>query len=434
MATKPSAIGFASRSLGVMGLLVSMGCSDSPGTAPAETPPPGQLVKSNKPRLTAPVPAEDTIKLTSDNADFGLDVLRKAASNDNFFASPHSLSIALGMTYAGARERTATQMASALHFTLPSDRLHAAFGALDLALAQRSKKGVESGKPFELRVVNSLWGQRNYAFLPPFLDLLAERYGAGLSLLDFAGDTEGSRKAINTWVSGQTNARIPELLPVGIVSPATVLVLTNAIYFSASWLEPFETAKTSEGTFAKLDGPATGVRFMHQEKEHLYAEGDGFQAVELLYSGQEVSMLVVLPAAGKFADVRTSLNGAKLGAIVAGLGTRRVDLALPKFQFRTALGVKPTLQALGMTDAFNGGVADLSGMDGTRELFIQDVVHQAFVAVDENGTEAAAATAVVVGRTSAPQPATFTADRPFLVFIRDIPTGAVLFMGQVMSP
>jgi len=211
-------------------------------------------------------------------------------------------------------------------------------------------------------------------------------------------------------------------------------VLTNAIYFNASWHFPFEEGATTDGSFTKLDGSSSPTRLMHQVKEHRYAEGEGWQALELLYVGENVSMLVLLPASGTFEDFRGKLDAARFSSIVSGLGTKQVTTTLPRFQFRTQLGVKATLRALGMTDAFEGGVADFSGMDGSRSLFIQDVIHEAFVAVDEKGTEAAAATAVVVGRTSVPEQATFTADRPFIVAIRDNPTGAVLFLGQVTSP
>lgn len=395
---------------------------------------PGQTVRSSKPRHATRAPVQDIQQLTGDDAAFALDVLHTAATGQNFFVSPHSISIALAMTYGGARERTAAQMAHALHFTLPPERLHPTFGSLELELARRSQRWLESGQSFKLNILNSLWGQRDWRFLDSYLDLLSENYGADLSLLDFAKDPEGARSAINGWVSDQTERRIPELLPAGIVTSATVLVLTNAIYFNASWKKRFVLGATSDGAFTKLDGSSVTARLMHQTESHRYGEGDGWQALELLYAGDDVSMLVLLPAKGRFEDFRTELDSARLSTIIGALETRLVDVALPKFRFSTQLGVKSTLKTLGMNDAFEAKVADLSGMDGTRNLFIQDVVHEAFVAVDERGTEAAASTAVVVGRMSAPQRATFTADRPFVVVIRDNPTGAVLFVGQVTSP
>lgn len=414
-------------------LLGALGCDEASSTPVDEAAPPGQTVRSSKPRLSTEVPAEDTRQLTSDNAAFGFDVMKQAAARDNFFVSPHSISLALAMTYAGARGETAAQMAQALRFTLADERLHAAFGALDLELARRADKALESGQAFELNVLNAIWGQRGYQLLAPYLDLLAERYGAGLSLLDFASDPEAARATINGWVSDRTATRIPELIARGVVNPATVLVLTNAIYFKASWAAPFEPKETAEGLFTRLDGAPTAAQLMRQTKEHRYARGEGWQALELRYAGDDVSMLVLLPDSGQFEGFRASLDGARLSAITGALGSKLVSVTLPRFTFRTQLPVKAILRALGMIDAFQGGVADFSGMDGGRSLFIQDVVHEAFVAVDEKGTEAAAATAVVVGRVSVPELATFTADRPFLVVIRDEPTGAVLFLGQVTS-
>jgi serpin B len=417
-------------------LLTSLtGCGG--GTAEPGTPdpatPPGQILRSDKPRLTAGVPEDDTRALAEDNAGFAFDLLANATGNENFFMSPHSISTALAMTYGGARGETARQMKEALRFQLPGERLHASFGALDLALAARNAKKVPSGQAFELHVINSLWGQRDYVFLDAYLDLLAENYGAGLSLLDFRNDAEASRGAINGWVSDQTRTRIPELIPMGVVDAQTVLVLTNAIYFAASWKHPFEPADTKDGEFVNLDDASLTVPTMHHTKEHRYAEGDGWQALELAYAGDDVSMLILLPDAGTFQNYRAKLEASHLAAVVQGLHTRIVDVSLPKFRFSTQLDVKTPLQALGMTDAFQPGIADFSGMDGTRALVISDIVHEAFIAVDEKGTEAAAATAVVVGRVSIPQRAVFNAERPFVIVIRD-KTGAVLFVGQVVNP
>lgn len=400
-------------------------------------PPPGEIVRSSKARIVEHGVASETVRaLARDDAEAAFAMLHAEQPDGNFFYSPHSISIALAMTYAGARGETERQMAEALRFRMPQAELHPAFNALDQELATRERTATErGGEPFRLRVVNSIWGQRGYRFLDAYLDVLAESYGAGLSLLDFVADPEGSRQTINAWVSDQTETRIPELIPMGVIDSTTVLVLTNAIYFKASWDQPFDPADTADDTFHALDGSSLTVPLMHDAAEHRYAEDaqGGWQAVELTYSGEQVSMLVVLPADGTFETFERTLDEPLLTTIVDGLATRRVDLTLPKFSFRSQLSLVETLREMGMLDAFSGD-ADLSGMDGTRQLFIQDVIHEAFVAVDERGTEAAAATAVVVGRTSAPEPATFTADRPFLFVIRDIPTGAVLFVGRVVSP
>jgi serpin B len=402
--------------------------------------PPGEEVRSSRARLEASAPAEDLARLTADNAAFaaGAHALL-ARERPNLVWSPHSVSIALAMTRVGARGQTAAQMDEALRFTLDPPRLHAAFNALDRQIAAREREAdPRGGRPFRLRVANALFGQRGARWLAPFLDTLAEQYGAGLSALDFASDPEAARLAINRWVSDRTERRIPELLQPGVINPFTTLVLTNAVYFDASWDAPFDPAMTREEPFSLGGGARAPVPVMHQHRALAYAEREGWQAVELDYVGNKVSMVLLLPPPGApdagASAVGEDLPSDVLPALIARLGERRVTLAVPRFRFRTPAGLRAILRALGMRDAFEPGVADLSGMDGTRSLFVQDVVHEGFISLDEAGTEAAAATAVIVGRTSAPEPATFTADRPFLFAIRDKPTGALLFMGRVTDP
>lgn len=426
--------------LASLAAVAALGCESSEGAPDgglsSGTPDGAAVVRSSRARITATTaPTDDVRALTLGNAGFGLDLYRAVAADPgNVVTSPHSVSVALGMTWAGARTETAAQMASTLRFSMGQARTHAAFNALDQALAQRSARPVEgAGQRFQLRVVNSLWGQSDYRFLPPFLDTLAENYGAAMYLVDFARNAEGARGTINAWVSAQTERRIPELLAMGVVRSNTVLVLTNAVYFSASWLDRFRVEDTGPADFRLLDGTTRSVPTMNRVGEMRYAEASTWQAVELPYVGEEVSMLVIVPADGRFEEVERGLDATALAALVAGLQTRRVTLALPRFSFRKAAGLRAPLQRLGMVDAFSAQ-ADLSGMDGTRTLFIQDVVHEGFIAVDEAGTEAAAATAVIVGRTSVPQPATLRVERPFLFAIRDNPTGAVLFVGRVVDP
>jgi serpin B len=402
--------------------------------------PPGEEVRSTRARITSDAPAEDVARLTADNAAFAARAHRMLARDrPNLVWSPHSVSIALAMTRVGARGQTAEQMDEALRFTLEPARLNAAFNTLDRRIASRERSGdARGGRPFRLRVANALFGQRGYRWLSPFLDTLAESYGAGLSTLDFAADTEAARLAINRWVSDRTERRIPELLQRGVLQNTTTLVLTNAVYFDASWDEPFDPAMTRQEPFDLGRGARPDVPMMHQQRPHAYAEREGWRAVELDYVGNQVSMVLALPPPGA-PDAGASAVGEELPpdaltALIAGLVERRVTLAIPRFRFRTPAGLRDVLRSLGMRDAFDPGVADLSGMDGTRELFVQDVVHEGFISLDEAGTEAAAATAVIVGRTSAPEPATFIADRPFLFAIRDKPTGAVLFLGRVADP
>ncbi len=401
------------------------------------TPPPGQLVQSEKSRQSAlDVPAADVAELVAGNTAFALDLYGQVRSDPgNVFYSPYSISVALGMTYAGARGETEAQMADALRFTLGQDRLHPAFNAVDLALASRGEgASATDGEGFELNVVNKLWGQIGFAFRDEFLDVLAQYYGAGMSLLDFSASPEPSRVAINDWVSDVTRERIEDLIPFGVITPDTRLVLTNAIYFNAAWADPFDPADTRDGAFFLLDGSEVLVPFMSGVAMYGYATGDGYETVELPYEGQELSMVVIVPDAGRFEEFEDGLSTERLQALVSELRRERLQLSMPKFTFSWETSLKTVLSDLGMPIAFEGA-ADFSGMADTATLAIQDVIHQAFVAVDEEGTEAAAATAVVIGETSVPvDPLIVTVDRPFVFFIRDIETGTILFLGRVVNP
>lgn len=413
----------------------------------AETPargdrPPGvsaPVVQSDKARVTSPeASTPDVADLVGGNSAFAFDlyqVLREEREG-NLFYSPYSISLALAMTYAGARGETERQMADALRFSLPQDRLHPAFNALDQELARRGE-GAEGkdGQGFRLNVANAIWGQAGYQFLAGFLDTLAENYGAGLRILDFKADPEAARVTINDWVSDQTEGRIKDLIPPGLINPLTRLVLTNAIYFNAAWSEPFEEGATQDDTFHLLDGGQVSVPMMRQTESFGYAAGEGYQVVELPYDGRELSMVILLPEAGAFEAFESSLNAGQVDAALSDLSYRQVSLTMPKFEVESDFSLAQALAAMGMPDAFSSD-ADFSGMTGERDLFIADVVHKAFVSVDEAGTEAAAATAVVMELTSAApeEPIRVTIDRPFILFIRDIETGGILFVGRVADP
>ena len=427
--------------------LLLAGCA-SPSTPDAtqEVPSPSAPdagvtpVQSQAQRVSSPdVPGDDLQSLVAGNNAFAFDLYHALqAEADNLFFSPYSVSTALAMTYAGARGETARQMADTLHFTLSQDRLHSAFNALDLQIApdgEDEDAGAEE-KDFTLNVANSLWGQQDYAFLPEFIDLLAENYGAGMRLVNFA-DSEPTRKTINDWVSEQTEDRIKDLIPQGAITSYTRLVLANAIYFDASWLHPFDEALTREGTFNLLDGGQVSVPMMAASEPMglLYARGTGYQAVDLPYVGDRASMTIIVPDSGNFADFEAALNADQVEAILTSLERKSVALTLPKFSYELNVSMKDTLEDMGMPDAVTCGIADFSGMDGARELCITGVFHKAFVAVDEAGTEAAAATAVVMGRTSMPMiDVELTVDRPFIYLIRDTETGSILFLGRVLAP
>jgi len=354
----------------------------------------------------------------------------------NLFYSPYSISLALAMTYAGARNETAEQMADILHFILEQDRLHPAFNWLDAELARRDES-VEGkdGEGFRLNIVNAIWGQKDYEFLPDFLDVLADNYGAGLRILDFINETEKSRLIINDWVSNQTEGRIEDLIPPGEIDVLTRLVLTNAIYFNAAWEYPFDGNITAGGPFYLLDGGQVSVPMMKQTESFGYTKGKGYQAVELLYDGGELSMVILLPEAGNFEAFEEGLHAQQVDAIINDLQDTRVTLTIPKFEFDSEFRLNDTLAEMGMPIAFSPGDADFSGMTGNRELFISDVIHKAFVSVDEAGTEAAAATAVIMMRAAVSKPPVeVTIDRPFIFLIRDIETGAILFVGRVLNP
>ncbi|MFC2022597.1 serpin family protein [Chloroflexota bacterium] len=394
------------------------------------------ILKSDKPRDTAPMVAgADLIALVDGNNAFAFDLYRALSQEDgNLFFSPYSISEALAMTYTGARGQTEADMASALSFLLSQDRLHPAFNSLDLQLSSRGKGAQgQDGEGFRLNVVNAIWGQRDYQFLAEFLDTLAENYGAGLRILDFINQTEESRITINDWVSEQTEGKIEGLIPQGAIDIMTRLVLTNAIYFNAAWQYPFEEEATADGTFYLLGGGEVTVPMMMQSESFRYARGDGYQAVELPYDGRELSMVILLPEDGQFSAFEQSLDAELVEAIIREMGTKEVALTMPKFEYEASLGLKETLSTLGMGVAFTGG-ADFSGMDGTRGLMIQDVLHKAFVSVNEAGTEAAAATAVIMGRSSMPERVEMKVDRSFLFLIRDIETGSIIFVGRVFNP
>lgn len=416
------------------------------------SPSPGELVRSEKERETSPVvPEGDPAELAAGNSAFAFDLyqqLRDEVGNEdgNIFYSPHSISLALAMTYAGAQNETERQMADTLHFTLPQERLHPTFNALDLELASRGEGAAGAdGEGFRLNIVNTIWGQIGYSFRPEFLDVLAENYGAGLRLLDFSTAPEESRVTINDWVSDETEGRIEDLIPQGGLTPLTRLVLTNAIYFNAAWSEPFDESRTRDEPFNLLDGSQVAVPMMRHVAIFGYTAGEGHQTVELPYDGGELSMVVILPAAGQFEELDGTIDAAYVETILNDLHGQEIDLIMPRFTFEWDTSLKGVLSAMGMPiafDAFNAdflGITSIEGLQsGDEPLYIGDVIHKAFVAVDEAGTEAAAATAVVMeGATSAeppPEPLIVRIDRPFVFLIRDLETGAILFVGRVVDP
>jgi serpin B len=307
---------------------------------------------------------------------------------------------------------------------LTQEGLHPAMNAL--------QQGLTGQEGITLTVANSLWAQEGYPFQEPFLDTLARHYGAGVRLVDYVEPAarEEAREAVNRWAEEETNGRIEELITENMLNEMTRFILANAIYFNAKWDEPFLNG-TSEAPFYLLDGTEVTVPMMSRRAGTPYVAGDGYQAVELPYKGGGTRMVVVLPGDGEFGDFEDELDQALIDEILAGFTTEDVKLYLPRFSYDAELDLVETLKTLGMVEAFNPS-ADFSGMDGAGELLISAVAHKAFVAVDEEGTEAAAATGVVGEVTS--MPVMVRADRPFVFFIYDADLGTVLFMGRVLNP
>jgi serpin B len=400
--------------------------------------PSSSIAKSNLQRVTSPdTPPNDIQTLVDNNNAFAFDLYRSLhadAQGGNLIYSPYSISLALAMTYAGAGGETESQMAQTLHF-LPQDQLHPAFNALDLQLAERGKASSEDQAPLQLKIANAVWAEQTYPFLQSFLDTIGLNYGAGIRLGDFINQYEAVRREINDWVSDQTEGRIKDLIPEGVLDSDTRMALVNAIYFKADWLNPFEADSTHDAPFHLLDGSEVTVPMMNQDAFIPYAKGDGWQAIELAYAGEMAAMDILVPDEDSFEEVESSLDYETASAILSNLQPTSVALALPKFKFESEFGLADQLKALGMPDAFDPDKADFSGMSDRNDLYISAVLHKAFVAVDEKGTEAAAATAVIVGVTSAPAfDVTLTIDRPFIFLIRDIPTGQILFVGRVLNP
>jgi serpin B len=410
-------------------LLVSMLLGACGGSA-------GLTVESNIRRESNPnIPQAEVQTLVDGNNAFALDVYRALRSESgNLILSPYSISLALAMTYAGARGETASQMAQTLHFA-SQDQLHPAFNALDLQLKEKPVNPDKDQEPLQLNIANAVWAEQTFAFLPEFLDTLARNYGAGVRLADFINQPNQERITINNWVSDQTEDKINDLLPEDSVGPDTRMVLVNAIYFKADWLDQFDANDTYDVPFNLLDGSQVDVPMMGQGMYIPYASGDGYQAVELPYAGSTAAMNIIVPDEGRFEEIESALTYDLLEEVFGKMNQASVMLRFPKFKFESSFALPDALKQMGMSDAFDRDKADFSGMTGGKDLFIGNVIHRAFVAVDEEGTEAAAATAVIMEATSAPMwDVTLVIDRPFIFFIRDLQSGQILFIGRVLNP
>jgi serpin B len=393
-------------------------------------------------------PDNDTNAVVHGNNDFALELYAQLRDQQgNLFFSPYSISTALAMTYAGARGRTEAEMAMVLHFPMTMTtrtgakrssglvrdqaQFHAAFGSIVKDLNARGQSGA-----YELTVANALWGQQGYGFLPQFLDLIKANYDGNLNEVDFVKAAEAARQTINAWVEKQTNGKIKDLIPGGVLNSLTRLVLTNAIYFKGNWASQFKPENTKDAPFTLADGKKINAPLMNQTAEYKYMQTPDFKALELPYVEQELSMVIFLPrkfdALPGFEKTLTTEN---LSRWMDQLRKQKVIVSVPKFKMTSQFSLAGVLGKMGMTDAFSPVKADFSGINGKTDLFISAIIHKAYVDVNEEGTEAAAATAVVIGITSVPpQPPVFRADHPFLFLIRDNRSGSILFIGRVMNP
>ncbi len=408
---------------------IAAGCTDMPGTTAAESAPPaGQETP------------DDGGSVSAGNNRFAADLYRQLAndprySGKNLFFSPYSLSSALAITYEGARGTTADEIGSVLHLPTNDTLRREGFAGLDAVLNQGSGN-------YTLNTANALWAEETCPFLPGYIDAAARWYSANVTNLDFIESPEGSRETINRWVEEQTEDKIRDLLPPGSIDPLTRLVITNAIYFKGTWVEQFDANETTEEGFRVSPGETVLVPMMHRTDEgavYPYAETDTLQVLEIPYAhgdGTELSMLVLLPGEDNLTAAEEALDPETLTALRQSLIHERVKVSFPKFTLETEYSLPPTLAAMGMPTAFTGD-ADFSGMDGTRDLFITGVFHKAFVDVNEEGTEAAAATAVVMGRGMSPHPDTvpvFRADHQFVFLIQENDSGTILFIGRIVDP
>ena len=429
-------------------ILPSRGPAVAPSVSaflPAETLPPTPVptvgiglireVRADGSRATAQDTSGSTAQtVAAADAAFALRLYHElAARSDNLIYSPYSISTALSMTYGGAGGATAEQLAAVLGVGSDPAAWHAGRNDIGSFLDRPPTDNSGSSTPLTIEAANALFGQDGFAFKPDYLDLLAGDYGAGLQAINFAADPEAARAAINRWVAVRTQNHIRQLLGPRTVDEMTRFVLVNAIYFKGSWAEPFKKSATKKATFHRLDGSAVQVSTMRGSVAGDYRRGDGWQAVDRNYVN--ATMTVILPDPGRFAAVERHLDAAFLAELAAKRRYTEIHLSLPRWSSASSLDLVDDLETLGIRDLFDSGRADLRGI-ADAGFYVSQVVHQATISVDEAGTEAAAATAVV-GDTTGGGPdgeVTVKVDRPFIYLIRDSNTGEILFAGRVLDP
>ncbi|MGB7787702.1 serpin family protein [Methanoregula sp.] len=418
----------------VLGISLA-GCTGTPGANGEIIPP----LPTQSSVVISPAPGNTTGVSEADN-QFSYDLYqqlanRPGASGGNIFFSPYSISSALAITYEGARGTTADEIRSVFHFPADDTIRRQGFASINGVINSR-----DSG--YSLDTANALWAEKTFAFLPEYTGIAGQWYSANVTNLDFTGQPDNSRLAINSWVGEKTNNKIQDLLPPGSVTSLTRLVITNAVYFKGTWVRQFDANMTQDAGFRVSSDTTTTVKMMQRtddDARYPYTENGDVQMLEMPYahsSGAGLSMIVLLPKGDTLSAADQYLSPENLSVLEQSASTQRVKVFFPKFQLGTQYSLPAVLGAMGMPTAFTSS-ADFSGMDGRQDLLINDVVHKAYVDVNEDGTEAAAATGVVMNmaavRGEGPVPV-FRADHPFVFLIRDNNTGTVLFMGRVTNP
>jgi len=415
-------------------LLLAAGCTTNPSAQA------GQENKNLSPSMTASPVGSSATSVPDANNLFSASLYRQLAAEDatgNIFFSPFSISSALAITYEGANGTTADEIRSVFFFPANQTMMRDGYAAENAAIN-------EGDTGYSLSTANALWAGKNYTFLPSYSAIANTSYGANTRNLDFAGQSEASRQVINTWVADKTNNKILNLLPPGSITPFTRLVITNAVYFKGTWLMQFDANQTTDAPFTTPSGSQVTVKMMQQTGKDAifhYAENADIQMLSLPYTAKEgkgISMVILLPKNNDLSAAVSYLDPANFSALKQSASSRQVKVYIPRFKFETQYSLPDTLSAMGMPTAFSGN-ADFSGMDGEKDLYISDVVHKAYIEVNEGGTEAAAATAVVMIQSARdPTPETpipvFRADHPFLFVIQDNNTGTILFAGRVADP
>lgn len=373
----------------------------------------------------------DINTIVSGNNNFALELYKRLSlEKGNIFFSPYSISSALAMTYVGAKGETAKQMARVLRFTLPQERLHQGFNELSRLLQSNTKD-------YQLSIANALWGQKDYRFLKEFIDLTNKYYDAGFKEVDYTNATarEETRQMINKWVEEKTNGKIKDIIKRDDIDDLTRLILTNAIYFKGKWELQFDPKNTKDMPFYVSENVKLDIPMMYQKGRFNYGEDNEVQILEMPYAGKDLSMVIILPKLNiPLSKIERALSAKKLETWMSTTSEREVEVYIPRFKIEKRYILNEILKRLGMVDAFDMIKADFSGMTPKPDLYITSVIHQSFVEVNEEGTEAAGATAVIMGTKMVTMPVIFRADRPFIFLIRDKRSGSILFIGRLAEP